>query len=243
MFAAERKDAARTAVRGTLTTGLRHQEMSEGTGTVVGHNCEAQGVTVSLKNTDDSTLPTFPLRQDEWRPSLPATHGDLSELSADADQGAGGYPLRDVVGRLRERAVRGAQRSVVVGLRDGTTLTYSDYLTQEPDEAVRHAVEDRIASHLLRTRQRGCVIAAVGHPSDLGLRPLDDEGASGLISGLIFDLDQPPLCLLLTASVLRLRTDLLMLELETRTTSVVDGRTPGARVLELLQAHSSGKPS
>jgi hypothetical protein len=106
-------------------------------------------------------MQVHPLRPGEWRPRPQLGFADRVGLPLEVDLLAAGFPLREVIGRL----VLGGNRAAgaaVVGLCDGTMLSYSGYLQLGLNE--RQARERDIASRLRRQGHSGGVFGCITSP-------------------------------------------------------------------------------
>lgn len=188
-------------------------------------------------------LPVTPLGEDEWRPWWESSYTDRAMLPRAIDEQVLGYPLREVIGRLRHRGPRGGSRSAQVGWADGSVTSYGDYLADGPQApAARTVTEARAFAALRAAGQSGCVFGAVGRWTSTGLSPLQHhEMEAGVCLGLAFDLALSDHATVFDSELLVADGEYLQISLRTRSVPVtqLDPLAPGAfLVYEMLSAET-----
>lgn len=184
-------------------------------------------------------LPVFPLSPLEWRPSREPSYTEQSRLPAEVDETVIGYPLREVIGRLMVRGPLGSQDNLVVGLHDGSVLTYGGYVSQPTS---RRAVDARVAALLRSDQQAGCVLGAVGRWDDGTFGPVA-TGEDGVLCGIVFDFALLSRAYCFRSPLLALSGQYLVrhLQLYSVELSALDPWLPGAGVVAKMR--SDGPPS
>jgi hypothetical protein len=188
-------------------------------------------------------LPVTPLGEDEWRPWWERSHTDRAMLPRVVDEQVLGYPLREVIGRLRHRGPRGGSRSAQVGWANGNVTSYGDYLVEAPQaSAARFLTEARAFAALRSARQSGCVFGAVGRRTPSGLAPLlHDEMEAGVCLGVVFDLALSDYVTVFDSELLVADGEYLQISLRTCAVPVtqLDPLVPGAALVrEMLTAEN-----